>query len=188
MTTTMQTNGQVRKSLSEQIDRLDSILDGLADGLNEAVVGAVKEAVSRAVKEAVQAVLTEVLSNPDFLGLLRGTLAPSTASTVEPASAGGTQPRRDGPLKRAWKWTWGKVRRVGQGLVTLVGKMRAVRRFKVELVTALGAGALAGLAAYYTGPWLSATVSGLGAFAATLGVHAGLWLRRMVGPLAASGA
>ena len=38
MTVTMQTNGQVRKSLAEQIDRLDGILDGLADGLNEAVV------------------------------------------------------------------------------------------------------------------------------------------------------
>jgi hypothetical protein len=33
MTTT--TNGQVRKNLAWQLDRLDSILDGLRDGLND---------------------------------------------------------------------------------------------------------------------------------------------------------
>ena len=32
MTTTMATNGKLRKSLSDQIDRLDSILDSLAQG------------------------------------------------------------------------------------------------------------------------------------------------------------
>ena len=39
MTTTMHTdtNGRSRKSLAEQIDRLDHILDGLGEGLNEAV-------------------------------------------------------------------------------------------------------------------------------------------------------
>jgi hypothetical protein len=35
-------NGKAeRKSLAQQIDRLDLILDGLADGLNEAVADAV---------------------------------------------------------------------------------------------------------------------------------------------------
>jgi hypothetical protein len=32
---TTMTNGQVRKSLASQIDRLDVMLDGLADGLND---------------------------------------------------------------------------------------------------------------------------------------------------------
>src|SRR6266481_4333878 len=79
MTATMQTNGQVRKSLAEQIDRLDKILDGLADGLNEAVVTAVKDAVSLAVQEAVKVVFTEVLTNPDLLAKVRG-------MTVQPAA------------------------------------------------------------------------------------------------------
>jgi hypothetical protein len=38
MTTTMQTNssnGQVRKTLATQLDRLDAILDSLSDGLND---------------------------------------------------------------------------------------------------------------------------------------------------------
>jgi hypothetical protein len=34
-TTTM--NGQVRRTLASQLDRLDSILDGLSDALNGAV-------------------------------------------------------------------------------------------------------------------------------------------------------
>ena len=62
MTTT--TNGRERKSLAEQIDRLDGILDGLAQGLEQAVVAAVQAAVGLAVREAVQAVLQEVLANP----------------------------------------------------------------------------------------------------------------------------
>ena len=63
-TTTTNTDGRTRKSLAEQIDRLDAILDGLGDALNEAVAAAVSEAAGRAVREAVQGVLAEVLTNP----------------------------------------------------------------------------------------------------------------------------
>src|SRR5262249_13490441 len=61
MTTATRTNldGQPRKTLASQIDRLDGILDGL----DAALAGAVQEAVEQAVKQAVQAVLTEVLTN-----------------------------------------------------------------------------------------------------------------------------
>src|SRR5215469_7313580 len=64
MTTAERTNidGQQRKTLASQLDRLDGILDGL----DSALTGAVQEAVSMAVKQAVQAVLTEVLSNRDL--------------------------------------------------------------------------------------------------------------------------
>ena len=67
MTTILNANGRARKSLSEQIDRLDGILDGLAKGLTDAVADAVKQAVGLAVEAAVRGVLTEVLSNPSFL-------------------------------------------------------------------------------------------------------------------------
>ena len=72
------TNGQVRKSLASQIDRLDHILDGLAEGLNEAVATAVKEAVALAVQEAVHGIVAEVLSNADLLAKLRGTIGVHT--------------------------------------------------------------------------------------------------------------
>ena len=41
-------NGTIRKSLADQIDRLDNTLDGLSSNLNEAVASAVKEAGLRA--------------------------------------------------------------------------------------------------------------------------------------------
>ena len=68
---TTSTNGRARKSLAEQIDRLDSILDGLAENLNDAVataaVAGVKDVVTVAVQEAVHAALVEVLSNAEGL-------------------------------------------------------------------------------------------------------------------------
>jgi len=80
---TTMSNGQVRKSLASQIDRLDTMLDGLADGLNELVVTAVKQAVEVAVKEAVRSVLSEVLTNPDLANKLQGDMP---APTSEPAA------------------------------------------------------------------------------------------------------
>src|SRR5439155_25922717 len=53
LTMTTTTNGQVRKTLASQLDRLDSILDGLSEGLNEAVATAVQGAVELAVRQAV---------------------------------------------------------------------------------------------------------------------------------------
>ena len=43
---TTTTNGDARKTLASQLDRLDSILDGLSEGLNEAVATAVEGAVT----------------------------------------------------------------------------------------------------------------------------------------------
>src|SRR5438045_2724737 len=63
MTTALATNnGRARKSLADQIDRLDSILEGLAGALNEAVVQAVRQAVTVAVKTA----LAEALAHPEL--------------------------------------------------------------------------------------------------------------------------
>src|SRR5262245_26604399 len=84
------TNGQVRKTLASQLDRLDSILDGLSDALNGAVASAVEGAVERAVKQAVgeavretlQAVIAEVVSNPDLLAAARTLLTPGSPADL----------------------------------------------------------------------------------------------------------
>jgi hypothetical protein len=49
-TTTPSLNGRMKKTLSFQLDRLDTILDGLAEALNGAVAEAVKEAVGPAAE------------------------------------------------------------------------------------------------------------------------------------------
>src|SRR5262249_24621905 len=90
MTTKIEPNGQARRTLASQLDRLDSILDGLAAALNGAVASAVEGAVERAVKQAVgeavretlQAVIAEVVSNPDLLAAARTLLTPGTAAGV----------------------------------------------------------------------------------------------------------
>ena len=63
-TTTARTDsdGQQRKTLASQLDRLEGILDGL----DTALAGAVQQAVEQAVKQAVQAVLAEVLTNREL--------------------------------------------------------------------------------------------------------------------------
>src|SRR5688572_18317815 len=85
MTTTL-TNGRQRKSLAEQIDRLDGILDGLAEALNAAVADAVRAAVTMAVEQAVKAVLSEVLTNPEVLKRLAAAALPELAEprTIDP--------------------------------------------------------------------------------------------------------
>jgi hypothetical protein len=76
MTTTTNTNGRtVRKSLADQIDRLDTMLEGLADGINETVTAVVQDAV----KKAVQAAIGEVLANAELQNRLQAAQSTNNA-------------------------------------------------------------------------------------------------------------
>jgi hypothetical protein len=180
MTATL-TNGRSRKSLAEQIERLDSILDGLSDGLNEAV--------ATAVKEAVRAVLTEVLTNPELLARLH------------PVQAVPESSHPSGWLARTWDGARSALRYLaeqmgvcrasvgqacGSGWEKLTAGSRGLRARSVRLLIAggnmllrtrwllasvLAAATLAGLtgvAAYHLGPWMAAGVSGAGGLGTAL--------------------
>jgi hypothetical protein len=179
METTTTTNGKLRKSLAEQIDRLDAILDGLSAALNESVAAAVKEAVGLAVREAIQAVMTEVFANPTVLELLHG-----VGSQPVKVSVGER-------LRTAWGFVTAKAKAAassckamcGRSVKVLIGfvkKLAVVRHVKAQLVTALGVGCVAGTAVYFAGPWLAVMAGGFGGFAATSAVQGWLWLRRML--------
>src|SRR5262245_66223003 len=99
MTTT--TNGRTRKSLAEQIDRLDAILDGLADALNEAVADAVRDAVTAAVQEAVHAAVVEVLTNAELRKRLGVVPTPVTQPAVPVVVC------LAGAARRCWNWLTG---------------------------------------------------------------------------------
>ena len=200
MTNTMNAavNARRRPTLSEQIDRLDRTLDGLAEGLNEAVADAVKAAVGAAVREAVQATLTEVFTNPDVLARLREVAAPPPQqATPPPASVkpglrerlawlcqrvreGLSGLRENGRigLRRIGTWLGGLWRGATAGCAALWARCRSLGQYKYELLTALGVGAAAGMAAWFAGPYLAALLSGVGGFAATVTVQGWLWLRR----------
>src|SRR5256885_16391582 len=69
-------NGKApRKTLAEQLDRLDTIIDVLADGLNETVADV--------VKQAVEASLQTLLSNPALLRNLAATVTPPLPEPLE---------------------------------------------------------------------------------------------------------
>src|SRR5215472_2043253 len=141
-TTTPRTtsNGQPRKTLASQLDRLDGILDGL----DRALAGAVQDAVEQAVKQAVQAVLTEVLTNRELQEQLQQAAqhAPSRDETHGKPSM----------LNRLWQATTEGVRRtvqtvkklgrgVGMALVAaggvLAGIVYAARKKIASVATAI---------------------------------------------------
>jgi hypothetical protein len=182
-TTTM--NGNVRKSLSEQIDRLDTILDGLAEGLSGAVADAVRASVGLAVQEAVKAVLLEVLGNPAVLAKLRGT---TTQAVTPEAPKHGRSARLTGHVK-AWAGTgWAKVRAVcNAGRRSVVQAATAAQQYgqvlwayRRPLLAAVATGVGSGVAAFYAGPWVAATAAGLAGFTAATAAQAVVALRQLL--------
>jgi hypothetical protein len=111
-TTTMASNGKLRKSLADQIDRLDGILDGLADALNGAVASAVKDAVGQAVREAVQSLAAEIQSHPAVRQLIQKSLMPSMAP-AEPQHKD-DEPRPGSKLAAARSWIGSRVQALYQ--------------------------------------------------------------------------
>jgi hypothetical protein len=204
MTTT--TNGQVRKTLASQLDRLDSILDGLSDALNGAVASAVEGAVERAVRlavgqavqETLQAVLAEVLTNPDLLAAFRGAApaAPPETPTSPPEPRKGLFRRACdgvqaglgvaahacgsvlGLAGTACAYAGGQA--AGVQAVARAGWQLA-KRFKARLLAACGVGVAAGVVTYWVGPWLGVAAASAGGFFATLAVQARNGLRRLFG-------
>jgi hypothetical protein len=187
---TVLTNSKVRKSLSEQIDRLDKILDGLAAALNGAVADAVTQAVSLAVKEAVQTVLTEVLANPDVRAQLQGsTAAPIATDAYSAIRSTGTSLVDRVAQNAAHLANWctarlhalaplGRhaIKQVGRIATDLLARVRGLRLFVPPLAAALLLGFATGVAAYCVGPWLAGVVGGTGSLGLRLALRMRRWL------------
>jgi hypothetical protein len=177
-TITTNPNGRARKTLAEQIDRLDAILDGLGDALNEAVAAAVSQAAGRAVKEAVQAVLAEALTNP-----AHRQRALHVDSQPAPRANSPVTPR---PLARLATWLGMRARSRVQACVACLCWARdtAVRlsllagsRIRAALLEA--AAVTAGVAKFTRGQ-LAAVAGRLSAWATGLAAAAGSALRWLV--------
>jgi len=214
MTPTMNRNGQQRKSLAGQIDRLDAILDGLSDGLNEAVADVVKEAVGVAVQEAVRAVLSEVLQNADLRSQLfqaqpaQPTAAPPrprcrwlravcqfvrrVLSTCQGAIAGAahsvvqrTGDGMDYVAQRGRRIGAACRRQAAAGLTGCGQLWRLACSFPGPLLTAVFVGMVTGFVVYHTGPWVGGVVSGLAGFALSGMLQLGIRLRSFLPMLTA---
>lgn len=155
-TTTM--NGRARKSLAEQIDRLEGTLDGLADGLNDAVVAAVRDAVGVAVQEAVSRVLREVLANPVLVGRLQAARE-TTKPAAEPKPS--MLARLVGAGRRLGRWIGHCLQTVVDVAQTVTGGMgRGVASAAKSVFEASGQGvARVGRGCRRGGVWLTMTVA-----------------------------
>jgi hypothetical protein len=190
---TMMTNSKVRKSLSEQIDRLDTILDGLAEALNGAVADAVTQAVGLAVKEAVQTVLTEVLSDPALRAQLQGSAVAPIAADAYPAirSTGSSMASRVAQCAaHLANWCTARlhalaqlgrraVHQVGRLAADLSARVQSLRVFVPPLAAALLLGVATGIAAYCAGPWLAGLVGGAGGLGLRLALRMRCLLRQV---------
>jgi hypothetical protein len=192
--TTTTTNGQVRKTLASQLDRLDSILDGLSDALNGAVAsaveGAVRQAVSQAVKETLQAVLAEALTNPDLIAAARTLFTPGS-----PADAPMTDPpeRPRSLFLRAGDKVKAGLAAAGTACATVAGQVAGIKtvargawgltkKFKGRVLAACGVGVAAGTATLLAAPWLGVAAASVVGFCGTLAVKARNALRGLFAP------
>ncbi|HEX4613221.1 MAG TPA: hypothetical protein VH092_33855, partial [Urbifossiella sp.] len=63
------TNGRpARRQLSDQLDRMDTIIDALAEALPEAVADATREGARQAVRD----VIIELVTNPELRAMISG--------------------------------------------------------------------------------------------------------------------
>jgi hypothetical protein len=190
MTTT--TNGQARKTLASQLDRLDSILDGLSEGLNEAVATAVEGAVGRAVKQAVgeavretlQAVIADALTNADLLAAARALLTPGSPAEVpaDPPEPPRGLFRRAGEKVKAGLVVAGTAcaavagQAAGAKAVARAGRHLA-KKFKGRVLAACGVGVAAGAVTLLAAPWVGVAAASVVGFCGTLAVKARNTLR-----------
>jgi hypothetical protein len=185
MATAAVKNG-ARRTLAEEIDRLDRLLDGLADGLNEAVASAVKQAVGPAARTAVREALHDAGIAP--------APAPRVAAARQARPAGAGEPGEVREARRrAWPWlvalgqllgaAWERAEalaRTARDGLTAAGQqvrrggavaragLRLAGRFRLRVLAALGLGLAAGLAAFLGGPLPAGLAAGLGCFALAL--------------------
>jgi len=178
------TNGRARRTLSDQLDRLDSILDGLSEALTESVAAAVKAATAQAVQQAVQATLTEILTSPELLTLIGAARAPAPIAEPSPVPAASAAPRLRDRIGSVLNWAGRKIRSVKEScsrkLSGLRPRLLGLWGLRRQLLLALGIGTAAGVAAYLAGPLAAGAFSGLATFVSGLAVQTRLWLKKLV--------
>lgn len=186
--TTLSNTKPPRKQLSDQLDRLDSILDVLGEGLNGAVADAAREGTRLAVKDAI----VEILTDPSLRARL------FQASAPEPAQQPPQPARQPGFWARLKAKAGQAVAAVGRMASTVVqGAVRSVQwiataaaegvlalgslgSLKKLALVGLGAGAAVGLASLLAPHAVAAVLAALSSAVAAGAVQVGIWTRRTV--------
>lgn len=185
--TTETTNGRPqRKQLSDQLDRLDTIIDALAEALPEAVADAAREGTRQAVKDAI----LEILSNPDLRNLVAAAApaAPPATSTARPAPKPGFWARARAKLSAAKDAVVSRCKATTATVAATARALSAVMPLRRIALVGAGVGLAVGLASYACPHGLSAAVSGVGGACAAVAAQVGAWFRRSTRLLGFGGA
>jgi hypothetical protein len=186
MSQTATANGKpTRKQLSDQLDRLDSIIDALAEGLQGAVTDACREGARQAVRDAI----IEVLTNPELRALIAPATPIPTATPVPEPKKPSLWTRLKAKLAAARNAAINAVENVNAAirrrfdaaaktvatLSQVAGQSFPYRRI---LLVGLGVGSVVGVACLVMPQMTSAIVSGIGATCGAISVQVGNWLTR----------
>jgi hypothetical protein len=172
-----------RKQLSDQLDRLDSILDVLGDGLNGAVAEAAREGTRMAVRDAI----VEILTDASLRSKLHQATAPEMpAEPVDVHEKPGLWKR----MKAYASQTVESVSRMASVAVTAAKDkasafgqkasetVQSIRDLGTLKTTVLVAALTVAVVSYLAPHAISAAVSGISTAVAVVAVRFGVWLGR----------
>ena len=175
-----------RKQLSEELDRLDSIIDGLCDGLPLAIANAAREGTRSAVKDAIH----EVLTNPELRGMIQS-LAPAPAAapvatpfTFEPPMPG-LWSRIKAKVAAARTAVVERYRATREAITTTKRTLSALMPLRRIVLVAVGVGVVAAVLGYAAPAGVAAVIAGIGVVTAAV-AQVGSWFRRSLRGIPAS--
>ncbi|MFO0825899.1 MAG: hypothetical protein U0792_22735 [Gemmataceae bacterium] len=186
-----------RKQLSEQLDRLDTIIDALGEGLPGAVADACREGARLALKDA----LIEILTNPELRALLAAAVPATPAPMTVPTAPAEPPPPAAPKRPSLWSRLKSKARAARAAIFgvvvrakeAIVGRCRTAQAavHAVGLAggepapvrqiagTALLVGVVVGTACLLLPDTVAAVVGGVSAATTTVCVQVCGWLRRV---------
>lgn len=176
------TNGRPqRKQLSDQLDRLDSIIDALAEGLPEAVAAAAREGTRAAVKDAI----VEIISNPELRGLMQSiapvvvpTPAPSTTSTEPTVVEPSPWAKLRANLAAARVAISERYRAAKDSVTTTMRTLSMLMPLRRIVLVAVGVGIVAAILGYIAPAGVAAVIAGIGGMVSALAAQVSSWFRR----------
>jgi hypothetical protein len=189
---TVQNHKAPRKQLSDQLDRLDSILDTLSEALNGAVADAAREGTRLALKDAV----VEIMTDPTLRAKLHQASAPDTPDQTTARSGSilaRIKARVGEAAKGVGRWVSNlaergkaRARQLARTACETLQAVRGLGSMRNLALVGLGAGATLAVVGLVAPHAVAAGLSGVCGGVAAVAVQIGVWTRRTVRALTAA--
>ena len=180
-------NGKLpRKQLSDQLDRMDTLIDGLADALPEAVADACRDGARQAVKDAV----LEILGSPELRALITEVATARAMPTPEPmpakppiwtrlrAKLAAMRTRVSAPIQSAKEAITTRIRTVTTLAGIAAGVLTTLLPSKSTLLAGIAIGMTVGVIGYASSHLIAAMIGGVGASCVAVIAKVGRWFSR----------